>query len=400
MKLALEPALEPFNQRWSRLTPGKSPGVRLGTLALALSLVLATVVAPTPAHAAGGTIVAWGDNAQGQSNVPAGLNSVVAIAGSMYHSLALKSDGTVVAWGFNGHGQTDVPAGLSSVVAIAGGGLHSLALVTLTPADTTPPVITPNVAGALGVNGWYVSDVTVSWNVTDPESAITVQTGCDPVTINADTAGTTLTCSATSAGGTSAQSVTIQLDKTAPALSPAVSPNPVTLNGPATATANATDALSGIASQSCGALDTSAIGAKSVACTATDNAGNTASANASYAVIYAYTGFFQPVDNLPTLNQVKAGQAIPVKFSLGGNQGLSILAAGSPSSQQIACDTSAPVADIEQTVSAGNSSLSYDSASGVYTYVWKTNKAWSNTCRQLVVTLSDGTQRLANFKFK
>jgi hypothetical protein len=37
--------------------------------------------------------------------------------------------------------------------------------------------------------------------------------------------------------------------------------------------------------------------------------------------IYNFQGFFPPVDNLPTLNRVNAGRAIPVKFSLGGEPG-------------------------------------------------------------------------------
>ncbi len=60
----------------------------------------------------------------------------------------------------------------------------------------------------------------------------------------------------------------------------------------------------------------------------------------------------------------------------------------------------APVDDIEQTVTAGSSSLQYDAASDTYTYVWKTDKAWTTTCRQLSVTLNDGTVHTANFKFK
>jgi hypothetical protein len=75
-----------------------------------------------------GTVVAWGNNLSGETTVPAGLANVVAIAGGGAHSLALKSDGTVVAWGYNDYGQATVPAGLSNVVAIAGGGNHSLAL--------------------------------------------------------------------------------------------------------------------------------------------------------------------------------------------------------------------------------------------------------------------------------
>ena len=51
-------------------------------------------------------------------------------------------------------------------------------------------------------------------------------------------------------------------------------------------------------------------------------------------------------------------------------------------------------------MTAGNSSLTYDATTGQYSYTWKTDKGWANTCRQLVVTLADGTQYLANFKFK
>jgi alpha-tubulin suppressor-like RCC1 family protein len=75
-----------------------------------------------------GTVVAWGYNTYGQTNVPAGLTNVAAIGGGVYHCLALKRDGTVVAWGNDGDGQTNVPTGLSNVVAIAGGYYHSLAL--------------------------------------------------------------------------------------------------------------------------------------------------------------------------------------------------------------------------------------------------------------------------------
>ncbi|PYI50989.1 immunoglobulin-like domain-containing protein [Paenibacillus flagellatus] len=77
---------------------------------------------------ANGTVVAWGDDYYGQTTVPPGLSGVVAIAAGGFHSLALKADGTVVAWGNNSSGQRIVPSGLSGVVAIAAGGLHSLAL--------------------------------------------------------------------------------------------------------------------------------------------------------------------------------------------------------------------------------------------------------------------------------
>jgi hypothetical protein len=114
---------------------------------------------------------------------------------------------------------------------------------------------------------------------------------------------------------------------------------------------------------------------------------------------YAFSGFFPLVDNLPTLNTVNAGRAIPIKFSLGGNQGLNIFAPGYPSSTQVACGTTAEDA-VEETVTGGNSSLSYDPGTGWYTYVCKTEKSWAGTCRTLVIKWIDGTVHKANFKFK
>jgi len=114
---------------------------------------------------------------------------------------------------------------------------------------------------------------------------------------------------------------------------------------------------------------------------------------------YNFSGFFQPVDNLPTLNVVQAGVGVPVRFSLSGDHGLDIFAAGYPISQKIACNSAAPQDAIEETVIVGSSRLSYDAASDTYTYVWKTSKSWAGTCRQLLIRLNDGTEHQANFRF-
>jgi hypothetical protein len=57
-----------------------------------------------------------------ETNVPAGLRGVQAIAAGDTHALALRADGTVVAWGSNTNGQSTVPSGLNEVVSIAAGG--------------------------------------------------------------------------------------------------------------------------------------------------------------------------------------------------------------------------------------------------------------------------------------
>jgi len=114
---------------------------------------------------------------------------------------------------------------------------------------------------------------------------------------------------------------------------------------------------------------------------------------------YAFTGFLQPVDDLPTLNRVKAGASIPVKFRLGGNQGMAVMAGGYPRSAPITCQANTPVDAIEQTVTSGSSSLQFDASSGTYTYVWKTDKGWAGSCRQLVVRLADGSAHRASVQF-
>jgi hypothetical protein len=115
---------------------------------------------------------------------------------------------------------------------------------------------------------------------------------------------------------------------------------------------------------------------------------------------FSFTGFFPPVDNDPVLNNVKAGAAVPMKFSLNGDRGLNIFESGFPASQPIACPGDAILAPIEATAPAGQSGLQYDNALDVYTYVWKTAKEWSQTCRQFVIRLTDGSFHVANFQFR
>ena len=135
-----------------------------------------------------------------------------------------------------------------------GGGLTETASATYTIIDPSAPVIgyTLDPANADGSNGWYKSDVSLTWNVSDPQSPNSLQkTGCVDQTINADQQATNYTCSATSSGGSAPeQSVTIKRDATAPN---------VTLGGASgtsgtnswyksvvTQTFNATDATSGL----------------------------------------------------------------------------------------------------------------------------------------------------------
>jgi Tol biopolymer transport system component len=140
-------------------------------------------------------------------------------------------------------------------------------------------------------------------------------------------------------------------------------------------------------------LDTASIGTKSLTVTATDAAGNTSTRTHAYSVVYRFDGF-QSVEPFPTLNAVNPGEDVPIRFSLGGNQGLDVLAGGSPTSQPTPCNATDPLSD--GTPASGK--LQYAAKADRYTYLWTTSKAWAGTCRQLIVVLRDGTVHRASFK--
>ncbi len=116
---------------------------------------------------------------------------------------------------------------------------------------------------------------------------------------------------------------------------------------------------------------------------------------------YGFDGFLPPVENIPVLNRVKAGSAIPLKFKLGGDFGIDVLSAV-PTSAQVAC-TASVTGDIAQTdtVTANASGLQFSPDTQEYTYVWKTEKSWAGTCREIRFTLKgDATVRRATFSFR
>ena len=373
-----------------------------------------------------GTVVAWGNNAYGQSSVPAGLSGVIAIDAGTFHSLALKGDGTVVAWGLNGNGQTDVPAAPSGVTAISAGGYHNLALksdgtvVAWGMNDNGETNIPAGLSGvkAISAGAWHSlalkNDGTVvawGWNSMGQS---TVPAGLSGVT--AVTAGEmhNLALVQTVPGNhyPSAlnDSYSTYQNTVLTVAAPGVLSNDmdedgdllwaVLVSGPAhgTLTLNADGAFTY-------APAASYVGTDSFTYKANDGQADSNIDTVSIAIQYSFNGFFEPVDN-PGLgpryvfNSVMAGSAVPVKFSLAGDQGLSIFSPSYPTSRPVKCTTAARTDPIEQTVTAGNSSLSYDVASDTYTYVWKTEKKWAGTCRLLTVQLDDGMQHLAYFRFK
>jgi len=112
-----------------------------------------------------------------------------------------------------------------------------------------------------------------------------------------------------------------------------------------------------------------------------------------------WSGFLSTFEDAPVLNEASSGAVNTLYFKLGGDHGLGILAAGSPASRQIDCATKAPLGALEPTQTPSWDALSYQPYLERYAYPWKTPRAYRGTCRELVLTLSDGSAHSAYFDF-
>ncbi len=154
--------------------------------------------------------------------------------------------------------------------------------------DRTPPLVTPTVAPAApdGDNGWYRGPVGVTWTVSDGESPITAVTGCAAASPADGT--TTLTCSATSAGGTTTVPITIKRDSTpppAPVIAGVASKTyaPASLPAQTSLKCTASDPISGIATCTISGYGAAA-GRHTLTAVAVDTAGLSTSATLGYSV--------------------------------------------------------------------------------------------------------------------
>jgi len=203
--------------------------------------------------------------------------------------------------------------------------------------DKTPPIITFVSRTPANSYGWNNSAVTLNWSCTDNLSGPVQSSLTNTLPNEGANQSSTTTCMDLAGNSSSNTQTGINIDLTPPTLNPSISPTPVLLNGSATASPNASDNLSGIASQSCPAVVTNSVGSHSLTCTATDKAGNTTNKLVTYNVYYASSGtcdgdaghaILQPINATGTISVFKLGSTVPTKFRVCDANGVSIQASG------------------------------------------------------------------------
>jgi hypothetical protein len=304
--------------------------------------------------------------------------------------------------------------------------------------DQTPPVITGAPTTTPNANGWYSGPVTIHFICSDALSKIA--TCPADVVLSADGANQSVTATATDKAGNSASATVsgINIDRTAPALTASPKSGSTFVLGTVLApTCAAIDSLSGIASACSGTLSggqLNGVGTFTYTLTATDKAGNTAIATATYYVVYRVDGFLQPITG-PTFTEgpdgsistggtllapaalgtpvrastFNAGRTVPMKLQLEKADGTIVPANSAPiwlQPVQLGAVSSSVLLGTPGTTPATLCSPSApsltppclfrsDAVARQYIYNWITPSALQGFYLEMGVQLDDGTIRYA-----
>jgi len=214
--------------------------------------------------------------------------------------------------------------------------------------DNIAPTVSHSLSPAPNADDWNNSDVTVTFTAKDDDKGSGVAGVTGPVTVSTETAGQVVTGTAKdTAGNVGTDSVTVKLDKTRPTISGAVTSGGTKTAsgwyaGPVTVTFTCTDNLSRVATCP-DPVVLSANGANTATGTATDKAGNTATA---------------------TVSGIQIDQEKPTLTTADVNvQGQTYTLGAVPAATCTATDSFSGVASCSVKVAGGN-------ASGVGTFAW------------------------------
>lgn len=198
-------------------------------------------------------------------------------------------------------------------------GLKTFGAITVN-IDMTPPVISALVSPEANLDGWHKGAVTVNYTCSDSGSGIT---SCSaPITVNGNLAGEVITGEAVDmAGNRATASVTVKIDKTAPVITITGVTNGATYNLGLVPEAafSAYDALSGIAMNNVittGTPDASGCGTFTYTATATDKAGNTASAAVTYVIKATTQGTITLITSLVDMGVIPSHTSVTLLDTL------------------------------------------------------------------------------------
>jgi len=272
------------------------------------------------------------------------------------------------------------------------------------PPDTTPPSVDLR-SPADGLRVELGTPVTVDYSCSDADSGLASCVGSVPDGAQADTStlgSRSVTVTARdNAGNETLVTHTLEVvDETPPTIvvaSPAdgaVFP----LGSEVSASYACSDSGSGLVScvgdaPNGEALDTGTPGGHSFTVVARDAAGNTASRTVGYRVSYDFGGFLWPLDGA---ERWTAGRPLLVRFSLGADLGIDAVSAVEVA--RVECGAGEEPA-AGKPARLWRPGVRYRERPDRYVFLWRTERSWSGSCRQLLVRLDDDSVQRAELRF-
>jgi len=141
------------------------------------------------------------------------------------------------------------------------------------------------------------------------------------------------------------------------------------------------------------ALDTGSAGTKTFTVSASDEGGRNAALTHTYKIVYSFSGFDPPVSTTGSIDDAKAGDALPLRLSLQGDKGLSIVT--QTTSQPVSCADWSSLG----TTTTGQGKLSYNPSTDRYLDLVATDPNWKGSCRTVDLQLDDATHHTVHVRF-
>jgi hypothetical protein len=132
------------------------------------------------------------------------------------------------------------------------------------------------------------------------------------------------------------------------------------------------------------------IGSKTIRIKVTDDDEGSDMESHTILVKYDFDGFYAPVDRPNTMNVSKAGQAIPLKWTLKNADGTPVtdLVSVTIKTVAISCDQTVALDPVEEY--AGSTSGLLNLGGGRYQYNWKTVSGYAGTCKSIALVFGSG----------
>ena len=285
---------------------------------------------------------------------------------------------------------TNVSTTAQTVTDMAGN--STVSNVVTVKIDKTAPTVSIAPDRAPDANGWYRDNVVVSFTCADALSGLSAP--CPgPVTVSQEGANVTLSRTIQDmAGNATVASLSLNIDKTAPTIVATMPSGDVVLNATHAFNLSVSDALSGVASQSCSGFSSATLGTRTATCTATDRAGNTTTRTSTYRVVYGFVALSAPLTSPTTTYIVAAPRSVPFEWRLQDANGVPI--ANATLQQTAVTEVACPDTGVALPTSpAGESNTFENFNDGRYRRNWWISFSGVSQCLRLDVTLSDGVTR-------